>query len=127
MITEWLLEQIAQDEAAATVRAAGGRHASGVMAVTPGETLTVHVGGMAGNAETFASRDRALVECAAKRQTVALHTVTSQMGEPVCNVCNLRCSPADGNCAQEPWPCTTLRAVASVYADRAGYREEWAL
>lgn len=24
------------------------------------------------------------------------------------------------------WPCPTLRALASIYSDREGYREEWA-
>jgi hypothetical protein len=72
---------------------------------------------------------RVLVECAAKRRIVELHTGTPYYerrypGYVVCVRCG---NPDTGEAAEVEWPCETLRAIASVYAYDPDYRDEWAL
>jgi hypothetical protein len=58
---------------------------------------------------------RVLAECEAKRRIVERHyeVPASDIMWSSCPVC------------RETWPCPDLRALASVYADHADYREEW--
>jgi hypothetical protein len=62
---------------------------------------------------------RVLAEVAAKRRIIDLHEPydSEERGGLACWVCG----PGGF-----PWPCETLRLLASVYAARPGWREEWA-
>jgi hypothetical protein len=74
-------------------------------------------------------KDRVLVECAAKRRIVEVHAGTPyfELRYPGYIVC-VRCgNPDTGEGADVEWPCDTVRAIASVYADHPDYRQEWAL
>lgn len=84
------------------------------------------------NAEHIAAWDpaRVLREIDAKRQLVKLHgRATLRAGggaqyyatTTVCRSCE-----ANLQFPEESWPCTTLRLLALPYADKPGYREEWA-
>jgi hypothetical protein len=73
--------------------------------------------------------ERVRRECDAKRRIVELHApVEVYRGRPlVCTVC---VQVDDGGdyvigAPGDVWPCTTLRALASVFADHPDYREEW--
>jgi hypothetical protein len=61
---------------------------------------------------------RVLAECAAKRAILALHEY-EWMGPD---------DAAGKGCSHdyEDWPCPTIRAIGSVYADHPDYRQEWA-
>lgn len=61
---------------------------------------------------------RIVAECEAKRQIVEEHPSYDGRGQN-CATC---CASDE---AGDPWCCTTLLAVASVYADHPDYREEW--
>jgi hypothetical protein len=65
--------------------------------------------------------DRMLAECAANRQIVELHLGewVSLINETVCDTC------AGGGGFHASWPCNTLRALASVYADHPDYNPAW--
>jgi hypothetical protein len=71
------------------------------------------------------SKARALREVAAKRAIVDLHPrhVDDVDGTPdTCGACFVDLYAP----TFEPWPCLTLRHLAAVYADRSGYKSEWA-
>ena len=76
--------------------------------------------------------ERALRECAAKRALVALHaegTIQVLAHIPArpsgeCAACGRASEYGDGG-RNEPWPCPTILAVASVYRDHPDYRPEW--
>lgn len=98
-ITEFLLARIAEDEAAADrveFRPYLGEGAP--------ELLTARV----------------LAECEAKRQIIELHQRCNVHDHPgdECDACQ-RCG--DGSI----WPCDTLLAVASVYADHPDFDPAW--
>jgi len=98
-LTDWLLARIAEDEADAQR--------------IPTED------GYAHHTNCW-DKDRVLAECEAKRRIVALHEVRDpQAARPVCD--------QDRLMGDADYPCLTLRALAAVYADHEGYREEWAL
>ncbi|MGW2933965.1 DUF6221 family protein [Streptomyces sp. NPDC001156] len=67
---------------------------------------------------------RVLHEIGAKRKVVNLHrAIRSPQPD---GITNLDCSTCGGEETLSPsWPCPTIRLLASVYADRPGYREEW--
>jgi len=69
---------------------------------------------------------RVLREVAAKRAILELHHIRRIGTWPVCT----HCRPVDpeytDDLTSEPWPCRTLRALAAVYSDHPGYRQEWA-
>lgn len=52
---------------------------------------------------------RALVACSAKRRIVELHRAAESAGLAMCSTC------------EGYWPCATLIAVATVYADHPDY------
>jgi hypothetical protein len=62
---------------------------------------------------------RVLAEVEAKRRIVAEHPDYGGYGES-CATC------AESDVDLAPYPCPTLRALASVYRDHPGFREEWA-
>lgn len=113
-IQRWLLEQIAEDES--RVR---------LMGRPLGEEL------MAG-----LSLGRVLAEGDAKRRIIELHRPANPDATPVdgypgwpdhawyfCRTCG------SGEPYEYPtdWPCATLKLMALPFADRPGYREEWAV
>lgn len=130
-ITDFLLERIAEDEAAAN-NATGARWVvlSGVNASLVNIDAT-HVRdekwkyGRFGHiatashdaayAEHIARQDpaRTLAECAAKRAIVGLHKV----GADQCD---------EHNAMFESIACPTIRALAAVYKDHPDYKQEWA-
>jgi hypothetical protein len=57
---------------------------------------------------------RALREVAAKRAILASH---DPIGTP-CDTCS-------NDWVVVRWPCPTVRAIAAIYTDRPGWREEW--
>jgi hypothetical protein len=59
-----------------------------------------------------------LARIAADRQILALHA-----GHPVNLDNEIRCTECTSD--QLHYPCRTVRLLASVYAERPGYREEW--
>ena len=65
---------------------------------------------------------RVLAECAAKRAILEIH---STHAPEFCDICSTLNADMDGFAEDHPWPCPTIRAVASVYADRPGFRDEW--
>lgn len=73
-------------------------------------------------------KDRVLAECKAKRAIVEWHESTVREGEKFCAECG---PPETEVYLYAPgtmhYPCPTLRALASVYADHGDYRAEWAL
>lgn len=138
-LAEWLLACIDEDEAVAREAAlvAGGvgfgeeridngkvwshRYHEVVRPIVPGvsdrRTLADCGGfGGLGIAPHVARHDpaRVLAECEAKRSIVKLHYPLDDDPEPFC-----------WNCDEERWPCGTMVALASPYADRPGFREEW--
>ena len=76
--------------------------------------------------------DRALAECSAKRRIVEEHPGVflpkhHEQLPPKCRRCR-NLEPAEGDRHMfAPWPCGTLRALASVYADHPDYQQEWTL
>ena len=71
---------------------------------------------------------RVMREVEAKRAIVDEHPITTGWdgdgsNRPIC----LTCSTADqsGGIEGDPYPCRTLRLLASPYADHDGYRAEW--
>ncbi|MGZ4574770.1 MAG: DUF6221 family protein [Mycobacteriaceae bacterium] len=62
--------------------------------------------------------EKVLAECEAKRQIVEGH---AENDDP--------CAIKDGDWpdawGDEPWPCRTIRNLASIYAGHPDYREEW--
>lgn len=62
---------------------------------------------------------RVLAECAAKRAIVEVH-------HEYLAVCS-HCVELGGAYDREAWPCSTLRALASVHADHPDFDPSWSL
>lgn len=91
------------------------------------EELVVY-GNMKAQSEHIARHHpaRVLREVKAKRAIVALHAAmeiecSDVAGDPWAGTV---CSACEGG---EDWPCTTLRHVAAVYADRPDYDPAWSV
>lgn len=113
-LTEWLLAELAEDERVA--RAATTRGGSTVY-------TDARRGGKQAVLDHVMRHDpaRVLADCAAKRRIVERHRRCDAHTVPGdCDAC-LTCG--DGSL----WPCDDVLALASVYADRPGYRDEWRL
>jgi hypothetical protein len=133
-LVAWLGKQIDEDEAAAraatpglwTIDSESPDGGWAIDSVKDGTTTEVvgpgYVGGGAwehGDAQyiTHHSPARALREIAAKRRMIAVHRPYVDEPDQACLGC------AGGLI----WGrCPILRALASIYADRPGYRDEWA-
>jgi hypothetical protein len=117
-LTTWLLEQIALEEDG---RVRSLRDLAEAMRLR-GDVLVAD----------FLDEEsaRVLATCAAHRAIVEIHEEIEEAYPP----------PRDGSprphCCSEcsatgeypgGWPCDTLAALASIYADKPGFREEWAL
>lgn len=60
-------------------------------------------------------------EASVKRQLLELHhPEVDEIGDLWCSTC---LSPSSHYGA--PWPCATLRIVATIYADHPDYRDDW--
>ena len=128
-LAEFLLARIAEREALAHAAAAATDGSSPWWVDGPGEKSGkwwVYATGA-----KFASRDvaehiaasdpaRVLAECEAMRRIVGEHLPGGEDGKSYCGCCWL-----DDLRTWEPYPCPTMRAVASVYADHPDYQEAW--
>lgn len=78
------------------------------------------------DAEHIARHDatRVLDRCVAERQIVELHgwTKAAYIGDEPQISCETCGTPLD---SPEPWPCQTLRWLATSYADHPDYRSDW--
>jgi len=81
----------------------------------------------------FGEPGRIAADIEAKRSILALHRPTEddyadQQGNlgPACRTCHEDAETAGYEPAPLPYPCPTVRLIASAYRDRPGYREEWA-
>lgn len=69
---------------------------------------------------------RVLAECEAKRRIVELHSVASTyQGGTYCAECQSEELEGPWSRRDDLYPCPTLEALASVYADHPDYRDEW--
>lgn len=69
--------------------------------------------------------DQLLARIAADRQILALHgpehdDIGSMILGPFCQICRY-----DEGLDKDPYPCPTIRLLASAHASRPGYSEEW--
>jgi len=119
-ITEFLLARIAQDEAAA--QSAMG---AGATWVTAADTAAGIAGADAGLLILVHNPVRVLAECEAKRRIVELHAVYPHpqvMVYGTIRPCS-ECGSVDDSPVE--WPCRTLLALASVYADHPEFDPAW--
>jgi hypothetical protein len=105
-ITEFLLARIDEDEADARQEDADYAHTSLLPTYDSGH-------------QARWTPARVLAECAAKRSIIGQHPIHVYIGLNGQDV--PECAVGDG------FPCDTLQALASVYADHRGYQPEWAL
>jgi len=138
-LAAFLLARLAEDEAAAAAAAgevgdpdwcAGGADYEGIVVLSG--AVEVANGQTTPTTTHIARHDpaRVLAEVAAKRAIVGLHEMVDHgltyPGAPA--ACD-RCQTVDGSTPTRirgVWPCPTLRALASVYADHEDYHAEWA-
>lgn len=109
-ITEFLLARIAEDEDRAKMARGwqtGSRH--------EGQPLdwSIHMDRW--------SPDRVLAECETKRRIVELHRAAN--GDGACDLCG----GLDADLLRGQWPCETLIALASVYADHPDFDPAWSV
>lgn len=121
-ITEFLLDQIARDEALALAALGETTYGAGVHGENAAEEVAEMGRGEGAAVAGYAHLlnwmpARVLAECKAKREIVELHAG----GDAWCDHCS---ADRPGSASDA---CPTIRALASVYADREGYRAEWAL
>lgn len=114
-LSAFLLARLAEDEAAA--KAAGSDQR--VTWATTANAAASAAGADAGLFILFNDPARVLADVEAKRRIVGLHPSYGGYGER-CATCQ-----SEDDLAGDPWPCPTLRALASVYADHPEFREEW--
>jgi hypothetical protein len=69
------------------------------------------------------SPERILAECDAKRRVLDDHFPHRRDEEAV--VLCVTCSDRAELAAPQPWPCSTIRALALPYTEHANYREQW--
>lgn len=143
-LTDWLLDRIAEDEAAAraaVIPAWSGHRPHGDLAVwryqaggeveydwdggdgrtyvtCDGEGLTSSVDELVGPHIARHDPARVLAECESKRAIVAMHWDSEREWDWTCDL---------SATAMEMFPCLTLCHLAAPYADREGFRDEWAV
>ncbi len=125
-LSSWLLDQIAADEEVALEVAAWRvRIGEDVGQPVEGEDRRFFAGYDSGGPSVSVGAERVLDLCAAHRQIVELHDAydTPQQMTYGTIVACAECGSVDDS--PVAWPCPTLRALATAYADRPGYREEW--
>lgn len=67
-----------------------------------------------------------LANCRRTMDTCAAHRAIVELHHEYLGVC-AHCVDPGGVYQREAWPCLTLRAIASIYRERSGFREEWSL
>lgn len=133
-ITEFLLERIAEDEAAARAVAQGERWWVDGPAEKSGQWWIYDTESKFPSRETalhVARHDpaRVLVECAAKRAIIGEHEIVQKPYlKDYCSTCadwdNAEVGEGPPNIE---WPCPSVRALAAVYAAHPAYQQEWVL
>jgi hypothetical protein len=116
-LVRWLNTQLDEDERIARAATQGEWVWSREFVTPPGYHHRT-VGPLEpGDAAFIATNDpaRVLREIDAKRRIIAEHALNGW----VCTTC-------DNGEVEQVFPCPTLRLLALPYADREGYREEWA-
>ena len=151
-LASWLLAQIGEDELAASQaasetgdprwRALGCDQCAGHVATVKeadrewpqciAECYPHEGGGLSAPVHYFmASWDpaRVLSECDTKRRIVGRHKprLAVEPEGPLAGQLICGCSDDSNEFLAVRWPCADIRAIASVYEDRPGYREEWRL
>ncbi|MDX2749629.1 DUF6221 family protein [Streptomyces scabiei] len=118
-LAQWLSAQLDEDER--TARKAGDSFRqigeTGVIVATEGDRAEECASAnWAGVAEHIVRHDpaRVLREVEAKRRILTEHALNGW----VCTTC-------DNGDVEQVYPCPTQRLLATVYADRPGYREVW--
>jgi len=130
-LVRWLGKQLEEDERLARAATPGpwSRMGRRVLDPTPPSDrlgIGMAVGHAAADADFNETADhivrhdpaRVLREIDSKRAILALHTQSLRDGG--CQVCDV-----PGGRRLRPDACTTVRMLASAYADRPGFREEW--
>jgi hypothetical protein len=73
--------------------------------------------------------ERMMREAEAKRMILAAHDPSrNPLDSPLfrcCPVCITERGSYPENWTADDFPCTTMKALISVYSDRPGYRQEW--
>ena len=115
-LTKWLLACIAEDEAVA--RHKGADAMTGQRWKHAPENVYQEI-----QSEALDNCRHVLAVCKAHRAIVELHT---RHWNGDCEVCFDRANTTLGDYIFEEWPCPTLRTLATIYAGRPGWREEWA-
>jgi phage terminase large subunit GpA-like protein len=149
-LTDFLLQRIAEDEATARAATPGPWFADEVYSTVTAEPYrsarqaygrdyktapeaewvvpeSMDSSVYAPNLAHIARHDpvRVLAECEAHRRIVEAHRPDDMFDH--CAICLDGDFDTLGDPTREDWPCPTIRALASVYADREGFRAEWAL
>lgn len=112
-LTAWLLEQVESDEAVARAAQNEGKYPHfGDMAAEETLEMALSEGCDPAGVAHFRRHDpaRVLAQCAAFRAIIGLHP-------EIMTICQ--------ECANESYPCRTLRALATIFRDRPGYQEVW--
>ena len=141
-LTDFLLARIAEDEAVARAAQA---HERALLAVKPTWSVVYAwammlntPNGRGGGSHNFQpgapSPARVLAECAAKRAIVEehgeLYWFSGARGSEPTGKCRICAENEESDYEGAPlvaWPCPTLRALASIWADHPAYEAEWRL
>lgn len=136
-LVRWLGEQLDEDERIARAACEGGagrwqplgdRHGGSVAGDHDGYHVACDEGyPTLEQAAHIAEHDpaRVLREIDAKRQLIARHAESDFPYNPDDGPGDYSWTAQCDGCHEDA-PCTTLRILAAVYADRPGYRPEWA-
>lgn len=131
-LTVWLAEQVAGDERVARLASRGPWSVNDRTfpeSIHDADGDNVISGGEARIFDAFHMEAwnpaRVLAECDAKRRIIARHAPRiaregPNQGELICG-----CSDGTDEFLSTTWPCADVRDIASVFADRPGYRQEW--
>jgi hypothetical protein len=126
-LTEWLLTQIAEDEAVASAVAIAPWHSNGGHFVE-NHTWIAEVD-CPEDAVHIARHDpaRVLAECEAKRAIVEAHPIRAGWEDADMNDRGAGCETCGHSeeYSDTGGACETLRILATVYSDHPDYREEW--
>lgn len=127
-LTEFLLARIAEDEAVASAALAAYDSPGGISAQW---WTKAELAGRELDAEDIGhivrhDPARVLAECEAKRRIVELHEpFVPYSGPSKCVACADNLDADHDGAPMVAWPCPTVRALASVYAEHPDYDEAW--
>lgn len=84
----------------------------------------VDLGDFVGSDIGARAAERIDADIAVKRAILGLHQPESESDDrPVCITCATQV--VAGDLEGDPYPCPTVRRLASIYADHPDYRSEW--